>query len=112
MNTSNLLKKNRGLERQIEKLIDLIQDLFNENSRRSDQIEDLLIEKIGIRNMIIDIYFLLLHETEENNFLEINPKNLTDILNDIRVLIKVLLLQQESLERENYALRDIIKGKK
>ncbi len=112
MTNTQIIKRSQELERKVYQLIDLSKDLLNENSRRSDQIENLSLEKIEINDRIIDVYLLLLPEIEQNTFFEIDPNNPIDILDGIRVLTQVLLHNSESSERENKVLQKLIKRKK
>ncbi len=112
MANTQLLKQNQQLGRKVEQLADLCRDLTSENRRGSGKIEKLNLEKVKTDNQIFDIYLLLGNEIRENSVLRLqaDSEDISGVLDNIRVLIKVLLHNNESSERQNKSLRATIKA--
>lgn len=105
MTTLQTIKENQQLKRSLEKLTELSTDLLKENSRRSGEIEKLMMQLVGINNRVMDILSSLVDEVRENDFLEIIPEDVNGNLDTVRLLVKLLLYNSEILERQNEVLR-------
>ena len=108
MTSTQILKQKQELERKVDQLADLSTNLLSENKRRSNKIEKLILQQVGINNEILDIYLLLCSEITKNDILQTDSKNVGDMLDNIRVLIKKLLHNNESYEREIEVLENVI----
>ncbi len=112
MTSTQILKQNQELERKVGQLLDLSTSLLSENKKRSNEIERLMLQRVGMNNKILDIYLLLCSEIKENDILQTDSKNVSDMLDNIRVLIKKLLHNNESCKREEKILVSIIRNSK
>ena len=103
MNSTQILRRNRDLEKEAEQLTNLCEDLISEN-------EKLSLEKVKTNNQILDICLLLCYEVRENDFLHLqaDSEGTNGEFNIIRVLIKALLHKNDSSEIDNEALGEII----
>ena len=108
MTSTQIIKQNQGLERKVDQLTTLCADLLKENARRSHKLTKLIFQQVETNNKILEIYLLLCIKTKKNVFLETDSKNTSDILDNMRVLVKALLHDNESFERENKLLRSIV----
>jgi len=107
MTTTQISRQNQQLERKTQQLADLCADLILKN-------EKLKLEQTETDNEIFGIYILLCSEViEENDILHMqaDSENMVGVLNNTRVLIKILLHENDSSERENEALKKRINGK-
>lgn len=105
MTSIQILKLNQELEKKAEQLIDLSVNLLSENRRRSNEIEKLILEQIETNNKALEICLLLYREIPQNYIFQTDPENVHDTLDNIRILIKKLLHNLESSEREKEILK-------
>ncbi len=108
MTSTQILKQNRELERKVNQLTDLDMSLLSENKRRSNEIKRLILQQVEMNNKILDIYLLLCSEITENDIFQTDSENASNMLDNTRVLIKKLLHNIESSEREKEILKKII----
>ena len=105
MTTSQIIKENQQLKRSLDQLTSLSTDLLRESSKRGQEIERLMMQLVGADNKVVDILSLLVTKMREDDFFEIIPEGVGNNLDTIRLLVRVLLHDNESFERENEVLR-------
>jgi len=101
MNAAQMSKENQELEKKIEQLMWL-----------SDEIRKLTRQQAKINAEIAQVFLLLVSQIKKNTggvLLQTNPRTPSETLDIIRLLIKLLLHHKETLERENIVLRKIVR---
>ena len=113
MVSTQILKRNQQLEEEAKQLADLCKNLLSENRGKCDEIEKLKLEQTETDNEIFGIYILLCSEVIEKNdilHMQADSENMGGVLDNTRILIKILLHENDSFERENEYLEKLIQG--
>lgn len=109
MNTVKVLKENKRLGSQVEKLKTVVESLLEEDSKKFSEAKKLSQEIAKITQKINRIYLIL---DPENEFGGIGQRSADYTLDILQVLVKALLHDNESFIREAKKLKKKLRNKK